>query len=115
MKRLFLLTLVVTLCAFVNAQSIDKFIGSWKFDAPTAFGYETGSLQIVKDKVIMTFNESDFKYPSESMQYESDTLKYSVEVDGEYVKCHLVVTDASNLDGYCAWSGGETKLIVKKE
>ena len=116
MKRLFLLALVVAFCSTMNAQSLDKFIGSWKFDTTTGeYGYETGSVKIEKDKVTMSFTGNDYKYPSDWVKYESDTLKYNFDVDGAYVKCYLVVKDASSLDGYCVWDGGETKLIVTKE
>lgn len=117
MKRLFLLTLVVAFCSTMNAQSLDKFIGNWKFNATTGeYGYESGMVDIEKDKVIMTFTGDDYKYPSDWVKYESDTLKYNFYVESTvYVKCYLVVKDAANLEGYAVWDEGESKLILTKE
>ena len=48
------------------------------------------------------------------MNYESDTLKYNMDVDGEYVKCYLVVKDKANLVGFATWSTGESDLLLTR-
>jgi hypothetical protein len=38
-----------------------------------------------------------------------------MDVDGEYVKCYLVVKDKTNLVGFATWSTGESDLLLSKK
>ena len=108
---------IATLCT-AYAQSPEKFIGTWEQKAPDAEGYELGEVVIEKESLITTFSGNTYKYPAEGLKFHSDTLRYSMNVDGENVECYLLVKDKSNLMGYATWSTGETDLIltrIKKE
>jgi len=101
-----------------HAQTPEKFIGKWEQKAPDAEGYELGEVVIEKESLITTFSGSTYKYPAEGLKIHSDTLRYSMNVDGENVECYLLVKDKTNLMGYATWSTGETDLIltrIKKE
>jgi hypothetical protein len=96
------------------AQTPEKFIGTWEQKAPDAPGYETGEVVIEKQSLITTFAGSSYKYPADWHKYHSDTLKYTMNVDGENVECYLLVKDKANLVGYASWSTGETDLILTR-
>ncbi len=107
-----LLGLAVTLT--LNAQTPKNFIGTWDQKAPDAPGYETGKVVIEKQSVTSTFGENSYKYVANQVKYKSDTLKFNMDVDDEYVKCYLVVKDKDNLTGFATWSSGETVLILTR-
>ena len=106
-----LLGLAVTLT--LNAQTSKKFIGTWDQKAPDASGYETAKVHIEKQSITTTFTNNSYN-TTEQVKYESDTLKFNMDVDGEYVKCYLVVKDKDNLSGFATWSSGETDLILTR-
>ena len=100
----------------INAQIPEKFIGSWDFIAHADHGYETGIIEVKKDSVITSLTGSSYKYRSDWVKYESDTLKFKFfsELAGSDVQCYFIVDDASNLNGYAYWSMGESKLILTR-
>jgi hypothetical protein len=115
-KPAILFSIIILFSFAAKAQKIDDFLGSWDFKTLTgAYGYETGIMDVKKDAVFMTFDGNDYKYPSDMVNYKSDTLKYNLDVDGAYVRCYLTVEDASNLKGYCEWNDGETILILTRK
>ena len=115
LKALLILLLVIGGTHTTDAQIPEKFIGSWEFNAPTAgSGFETGIMEIKKDSVITTFTVVLYKIPSFWVKYESDTLKFNFDVEGESVYCYCTAEDASNLKGYAEWSLGETILILTR-
>ena len=97
----------------INAQTPKKFIGTWDQDAPDAPGYETAKVVIEELSITTTFTNGSVN-TAELAKYESDTLWYNMDVDGEYVTCNLVFNDKNNLKGYASWSSGETDLILTK-
>jgi len=112
---LFLFTILIISPA-VKGQNINKFTGEWAFEAPTAgIGYDAGTMVIEKESVLTTFTGFSTKYPSDLVSYESDTLKFNFDVDGEYCKCYLVLKDDSNQTGYCKWPSGETALTLTRK
>ena len=115
MKSLCIVALSIAICGAVHAQNTEKFFGTWDFTTETVeVGYETGIMKISKESVETTFTNNNYKYPSEWVKYESDTLKYNMNVDGAMVEIYLVVKDASNLKGYAEWDSGETVLNLTK-
>ena len=106
-----LLGFAVTLT--LNAQTPKKFIGTWDQKAPNASGYETAIVVIEKQSITTTFTNNSYN-TAEKVKYESDTLNYNMDVDGEFVKCYLVVKDKNNLTGFAPWSSGETDLILTR-
>lgn len=107
-----LLSFALTLT--LNAQTPVKFIGTWDQNAPGAEGYETAKVVIEKQSVTTTFSNSSYKYLASGVNFKSDTLKFNMDVDGEFVKCYLIVKDKNNLKGYATWSTGETDLILTR-
>ena len=114
-KALLILGLSLAVTLSLNAQTPKNFIGTWDQNAPGASGYETAKVLIEKQAVTTTFSNSSLKYPASDVNYESDTLKYNMDVDGEYVKCYLVVKDKTNLVGFATWSTGESDLLLSKK
>lgn len=112
-RVLFTLLLGFGISLNLNAQIPDSFIGTWDQKAPGAEGYETAKVVIEKQSIATTFTNNSNNTAVE-LKYESDTLKYNMDVDGEYVICYLVVKDKNNLKGYATWSTGETDMILTK-
>jgi len=106
-----ILAFAVTLT--MNAQTPKKFIGTWDQNAPDASGYEAAKVVIEKESITTTFANYSSN-TAEQVKYESDTLKYNMDVDGEYVNCYLVVKDKDNLTGFATWYSGETDLILTR-
>ncbi len=106
-----LLSFAVTLT--MNAQIPDGFTGTWDQKAPDAPEYETAKVVIEKQSISTTFTNGSFN-TVEKVKYESDTLRFNMDVDGEYVSCYLTVKDKTNLIGYATWSTGETDLILSR-
>ena len=114
--KAFLLTgLCVAATLTIQAQTPKKYIGTWDQNAPGASGYETAKVHIEKESVTTIFSNSSYKYPASEVKYEYDTLKFNMAVDGEYVKCYLVVKDKTNLVGFATWSTGESDLLLSKK
>lgn len=112
-KMLFSLILGLAVTLTLNAQTPDKFIGTWDQDAPDASEYETAKVVIDKQAITTTFSNGS-QNTAEQVKYESDTLKFNMDVDGEWVTCYLVVKDKNNLKGYATWSSGESDLILTR-
>jgi hypothetical protein len=88
MKHLFVIALSIALCGAVQAQTNERFLGSWDFTTETGEpGYETGVVKISEESVSFT-----------------------------WVDCYLVLKDASHLTGFASWDSGETVLnLTRKE
>lgn len=115
MKRSITFAFLIVLCSALFAQKPKKFIGSWDFTTETgATGYESGVMDISKESVMTTFPYNDFKYPSDWVKFEKDTLKFDFDVDGEMVSCYLVVKDKSHLTGFAEWDSGETVMHLTR-
>ncbi len=118
MKKKCLISTII-LCALslsVYAQIPEQFHGTWDYKGPTGeYGYDAGVVEIDKESVVFIFTGNSYKYPSDWVKYESDTLKHNMDVDGAFVECFLKVEDASNLIGFAEWEGGETALILSRK
>jgi hypothetical protein len=110
-----LCTLLLGMAVFLtaNAQTPDKFIGTWDQSAPDASGYEMAKVVIEKQSISTSFSNGSQNI-AEDLKFESDTLHYHMDVDGEYVTCYLLVKDKNNLKGYATWSTGETDLVLTR-
>jgi len=97
----------------LNAQTPKKFIGTWDQKAPDASEYETAKVVIEKQSITKTFTNNSFN-TAEQVKYESDTLNFNMVVDGEFVRCYLVVKDKTNLIGHASWSTGESDLFLTR-
>jgi len=97
----------------LNAQTPKKFIGTWDQNAPDASGYETAKVVIEKQSISTKFTNGS-QNTAEKIKYESDTLRFNMDVDGEYVTCYVVVKDKNNLKGFASWSTGTTGLILTR-
>ncbi len=116
MKNLLVIAIAFALCASLQAQKTEKFLGTWDFTTETGeAGYESGVMIIAKESVKITFTNVDYKYPSDWVKYESDSLKFETDVDGALVEFYLVVKDASILTGFAEWGGGETVLNLTRK
>lgn len=111
-----LLLTVIIISPAAKAQSINEFKGEWDFKAPTAgYGYDAGVMAIEEQSVVTTFTGNSYEYPSDMVNYESDTLKFNFDVDGEYCECYLILEDDSHQKGYCKWPSGDTEVILTRK
>jgi len=97
----------------LNAQTPKEFIGTWDQNAPDASEYETAKVVIEKQSISTSFTNGSHNI-AEQVKYESDTLNFNMDVDGEFVKCYLIVKDKNNLKGYATWSSGESDLFLTR-
>ena len=123
MKQLISLILL-TLLSFpaINAQTskVRKDpAGDWKYEALYAPSeYSTGVIKITdaekKYSAVITFHGSEFKITGENVNYENDSLTFSIYVEGEMVSVVMKMDDASVMTGKALYSMGEVPLTAKR-
>ena len=121
-KEILLILLVVLNLSFLTAQNnqIKKNpIGSWKFDAPYAQeGYTSGTiivgLEEQKYTASIAFTGSEFVHKGEQVKAVSDSLLFSVNIEGQEVKVMLKIEDEAKMTGKAVYSEGEVPLTLVK-
>ncbi len=123
MKNKILTLLVISFISVlsVSAQSNGKKspMGTWKFDAPYApEGYGSGTIVFgnadQKNTATMTFGESDYKLTGENVKIKSDSVFYSVFMEGQDIKVLLKVENDMKMTGKAVYSEGEVPLTLTK-
>ena len=100
----------------IKAQEKDSYLGNWSFEAPTApDGYTWGIITFKKDSSFMKFTDGNYKYPSDWLKVNNDSIKYQTNVDGEIVLFSLRIIDKVKVTGNAVWSYGETLMILTKK
>lgn len=98
------------------AQINKSITGIWDFQCPFApEGFNTGTIDIRKDSVFTTFISSTYKFPSQWVKIEFDSLLYNVDINGEEVLYSLKVENKDTLNGKASTSYGVSSLILTRK
>jgi hypothetical protein len=122
-KALTLLTILVITVLSVTAQTSQKKlnpVGTWKFEAPSAQeGYNSGVIAVTlaekKHAVSISFTGSEYKIPGENVKLTSDSLYFSVNLEGESINMLLRMTPDNKMAGKAVYSGGEVPLTLVRQ
>lgn len=123
MKKVTVLMLFLIIgIASVSAQSAKSKInsfGTWKFDAPYApEGYTSGTIVIAKEEqkntATMSFTGSEYKLPGEEVKIATDSITFSVYLQGEDIKVILKPESETKMSGKAVYSQGEVPLTLTK-
>lgn len=113
----FLLTLSVSTFASDAPGEKDSPVGSWEYSVPYApYEYQKGKMIIVeKDNgygITMALNEYS-KAEGEKVEYDNNTIKFSVWVEGEEVKISGTF-DGDSFTGKVDYSEGIIDMTAKR-
>jgi hypothetical protein len=123
MKKTVLFALIVTLTVLaVSAQSpAVKYnpVGKWQFEAPYAPPeYSIGTIEVglnaEKYTATMVFSGIDFKLPGEQVEFENNTLKFLIFVEGMDVNIALNLESESKMSGKAIHSEGEIPITLTR-
>jgi len=124
MKNKFFTSLVILLLSIIVVNGQDnkkaaKPIGTWKFEAPYApEGYTSGLIVVglseKKHTATMSFTGSDYKIPGEQVKAISDSITFSVYVEGQDVKVFLKIDNDTIMSGKAVYSEGEIPLTLTR-
>ena len=123
MKKSFIVILIIVLGLQVltaqNNQPKYSPVGSWKFEAPYApEGYTTGTINIglvgKKDTITMSFTGSEYKISGENIKTATDSVLFSVYLQGQDIKLVLKVENETKMSGTAIYSEGEVPLTLTK-
>ncbi len=104
----------------VSAQNGKKNpLGSWKFAAPYApEGYSSGAIVIgnaeQKSTATMSFSGSEYKLPGENVKVNSDSVFFSIFLEGQDIKVSLKIETDTNMSGKAVYSEGEVPLALSR-
>jgi len=123
MKKVFLILFVfllgLPLLTAQNNNTKKDPVGSWKFEAPYApEGYSSGTLVVGKEAqkytttVSLTGNE--YKLTGEKVKAVSDSLSFSIFLEGQDIRILLKVTDETKMSGKAVYSEGEIPVTLTK-
>lgn len=122
-KILTLLVISIITALSVSAQTPAQkkdHVGEWKFEAPYApEGYTAGNIAIgfaeEKYSASMAFTGMDYKFPGENIKVAKDSVKFSINIEGESVAVRLKKEDASKMTGTATYSGGVVPLTLTRQ
>jgi hypothetical protein len=123
MKRLTILVLFLIIgISAISAQNtktkVDP-VGTWKFEAPSApEGYTSGTIVVgkaeQKSTATMSFTGSDYKLSGEKVMVKNDSLKFSVNLEGQDIKVSLKIENGTKMSGKAVYTEGEVPLTLTK-
>jgi len=124
MKKIFLSLFIISVLAIsaVAQQSNKsgiKSLGTWKFDAPEApEGYTSGTIIVgVEEKkptASISFTGNEYKIPGENVKAGSDSVNFTIYLQGQDIKIQLKVDDEKKMSGKAVYSEGEVALSLTK-
>jgi hypothetical protein len=123
MKNRILFLMLVTFFSVtaVSAQNTPKNnpVGTWKFEAPYApEGYTTGTIVVgfaeQKTTATMAFTGSEYKLPGENVKTPSDSVIFSIYLEGQDIKVMLKMETGIKMSGKAVYSEGEVPLTLSK-
>ena len=102
-----------------QAANKNKSAGTWKFDAPYApEGYSSGTIVIgsaeKKDTATMSFGTGEYKFGGENVKFISDSVLFSIFLEGQDIKVMLKVISDTSMSGKAVYSEGEVPLTLNK-
>lgn len=102
-----------------NAKKLNP-VGTWKFEAPSApDGYNSGlisvSLADKKHAASISFTGSEYKIPAEKVKVTTDSLLFSVYLQGESINMFLRMTPDNKMTGKAVYSEGEVPLNLVRQ
>jgi hypothetical protein len=116
---IFVFLLGLPLLTAQNNNTKKDPVGSWKFEAPYApEGYSSGTLVVGKEAqkytttVSLTGNE--YKLTGEKVKAVSDSLSFSIFLEGQDIRILLKVTDETKMSGKAVYSEGEIPVTLTK-
>jgi hypothetical protein len=124
MKKLILISLLLAfILPSLSAQSskVKKDpVGTWKFEAPYApEEYKAGKIEVTltdkKYSATMGFSGSESKMAGDRVKFESDTLSFSISLEGQDVTVKLGFIDESKMAGKAVYTEGAVPLSLTRE
>src|SRR5664279_797511 len=121
-NRIFTLIIISFLSVIgVSGQIAKKnqSAGTWKFTAPYApEGYSSGTIVIgsaeKKDTATMSFGTGEYKLGGENVKFISDSVLFSIFLEGQDIKVMLKVISDTSMSGKAVYSEGEVPLTLNK-
>jgi hypothetical protein len=117
----FVLITIMSLGAVTAQNNVKKNnpVGTWKFEAPYApEGYTSGTIVVGheanKYNTTMSFSGGDIKLPGEKVQVVSDSVLFSVFLEGQDIKVYLKQENEAKMTGKAVYSEGEVPLTLSK-
>jgi len=118
MKRPYLIStfILLVLTFSANAQIPDSFKGTWDWKSPKGeLGDVTGTGFYTKDTIYVTFDGMSDVFPSEWVQFKSDTLRFNYTMyDTYHVTRWVILTRDSTSRGKAESEAGQTEIFAKR-
>jgi hypothetical protein len=95
-------------------------VGRWILEAPFApAGYTSGLVEVfftdTKYSTTLSFTGNENKLQGDKVNFENDTLMFSVSIDGQIVSIILQFVENSKMSGKAVYSEGEVPLTLTLE
>jgi|WetSurMetagenome_2_1015567.scaffolds.fasta_scaffold434854_1 hypothetical protein len=121
MKRIFLNLIILVTLSFaislkLDAQIKEAFIGKWSFECLLVpAGFNEGLIEIRKDSVFVQYSGRDYRFSSNWIRMENDTLTFKIDINGDIVVCRLMAVAENKLKGIAGTIEDESPLILTKK
>lgn len=119
--KLFVLVLLFIQFSFSSfSQSRGRdFTGTWNYYAPYApYGYQNGVIIVGstgnQSSVSLSFENSDTRISADNVKVSGDSLRFSVNVQGDSVDVLLKLKSDTVMTGKAVSQSGESDLSLKK-
>jgi hypothetical protein len=116
LNLLFIVTLSLAISWKLDAQINETFIGKWSFESLLApAGFNEGLIEIRMDSVFTQYSGRDYRFSSDRVKMENDSLIFRVDIDGEMVLCRLFAVEENKLTGTAVTMEDKSALILTRK